>query len=104
MKPRPSDSISCLKSKIGPIYADIGTFLGVTEKWHFWVKTLPVIFEKTVDPILGLGYDIDSLVVAVVWKTFVALNILPWSHMGHLNFGENHFFENAKKLRPIELV
>ena len=58
----PSESISCLKSKIGPIYADIGTFLGVTEKWHFWVKTHFVNLVKTKDPVLGLGYDIDSLV------------------------------------------
>ena len=104
MKPRPSDSISCLKSKIGPIYADIGTFLGVTEKWHFWVKTHFQILVKTVFPILGLGYDIDRLVVVVVRKMILALMPLPWSHTGHLNFGENRFFENAKKLWPIELV
>ena len=77
MKLRPSDSILCLKSKIGPIFADIGTFLGVTEKWHFWVKHPPRILVKTVFPILGLGYDIDSLVVAVVRKMILALKPLP---------------------------
>ena len=104
MKPRPSDSISCLKSKIGPIYADIGTFLGVTEKWHFWVKTHFQILVIMGFPILGPGYDIDSLVVAVEEKMILALKPLPWSHTAHLNFGENRFFENAQKPRPIELV
>ena len=104
MKPRPSDSISCLKSKIGPIYADIGTFLGVTEKWHFWVKTHFQILVIMGFPILGPGYDIDRLVVEGVPRLILALTTFPWSHMGHLNLGENRFFENAKKRWPIELV
>ena len=70
----------------------------------FFIKTHFQIFVKMGFPILGLGYDIDSLVVAVEEKMILALKPLPWSHMDHLNFGENRFFENAKKMQPIELI
>ena len=59
---------------------------------------------KTVDPILGLGYDIGSLVGAVGRLFCIALEVFLWSHTGHLNFGENRLFENAKKRWPIELI